>query len=526
MRRRDLPPADRATDVGQRAVNGILWLGLSSGGHAVLRIGLIAVLARLIAPADFGLVSAAMVVVELTAIFAEAGIGTALVQRAEIDDRHIRTGFTFQIVAAVAIWSLLAAGADVIAGLFRMPDLARIIPVLTLVLVIRSLTLGQFLLDRDLRFRTAAIIDLVSWPLGNAAVAVTLALRGFGLWAIVAGALGQEVLRTVLLWIHAPHPVRPLWDRRILRELLAFGGGYTAGWWANFVARQGDNVVVGRWLGADALGLYTRAYGLMRQPAFLFGTIVNRALFPALAAVQDDAARLRRTFLRGSSLLAALVLPLSGLWILTSTELITVLLGRQWLQLRGAFEVLVIGMLFRTSYKLSDSLSTATGHVYQRAWRQAVYAVLIVGGAAVGSRGGIEGVAWGILVALAANFALMSQLSLRITGASWADFARAHLPGIGLTGAVVVPALVVGEFARSATSSVGIVLAATYLVGSAVGLTVLRLAPRFPAGRELAGSLQRITGMFRPGSRPRRTLTFVLGAAYGPPLPRDIETAP
>lgn len=515
----------RRPDLTRRSVQGVLWLALSGGGQAALQVALLVVLARLITPQEFGIVAAALVVVALTTVFAEAGIGPALVQREDVTRDHVRVGFTFQFVVSVGLWALLVIGAETVAGIFRMDVLRAVVPAITSVLVIRSLSLGDFLLQRELAFRRLATVEFVSWVLGYATVVVVLAVRGYGLWAIVAGNVSQAVLRTVLLWWAAPHPVRPLWDGRLLRELLTFGGGYTLAWWANFAARQGDNVVVGRWLGADMLGLYTRAYSLMRHPATLLGTIVSRVLFPAMAAVQHDRPRLRRTYLRSVSLVAMLVIPVSAVAAINSTELVLVLLGPRWLGLRDAFTVMVCGMLFRTSSKLSDAVTSATGHVYQRAARQAIYAVLIVSGAMIGRSAGIEGVAWGIVVALLGNFLLMARLTLRLTDGHWRQFARAHVAGSVLAAVIAGPVWLATSVMRTGGTHPTVILVTATAIAGGVAVLAVRVAPSSRPGRSLAGPLTGVLRNLSPGPRGHRTLRRLLGAWYVD-AGRHVETLP
>jgi O-antigen/teichoic acid export membrane protein len=500
--------------MARRTLGGFGWMAMSGGAQTAMQIVVLAVLARLVSPAEFGIVSAALVVVALTAVFAEAGMGPALVQRDQITDRHIRTGLTFQVLASIGLWALVWALAAVIAGLFRIPALAAVVPVIASSLVLRSLTLGEFLLLRELDFRKVAVVEAVSWGLGNGVVAVTLALRGYGAWAIVYGNVAQAAIRTLMLWRARPHAVRPLLDRAALRDLLFYGGGYTLGWWANFVARQGDNVIVGRWLGSEALGLYTRAYSLMRQPADLFGRVVNRVLFPAMAAVQGDRSRLRRSYLHGAGLVAAVVLPFSAVAALTSTELITVLLGERWLALRPAFDVMVFGMLFRTSYKLSDSLASATGRVYARAWRQGVYAAMVVGGAMLGRPWGITGVALGITLALAANFLLMAQLSLEIIDSEWRALGLAHVPGLVL-GTLTWAAVGALTMALRAVDAPAVVIVLAGLVATAAtGVLTARAAPHSRRGRELVRPVAVLVTQLREGSGVRRTALRILGSGY------------
>lgn len=505
----------RARSIGQRTMGGMGWMSVSVVLRSILQLVVLGILARHITPREFGVVSAALVVLASMAVFAEAGVGTALVQRPTIDDRDIRVAFTFQVVAAIVLWLVLWSAADLIAAGFDIDGLTRVLPVITFAVVLDSLSLGAFLLQREMRFRQLAIVEVVSWAVGYGLVTVVLALLDFGLWALVLGNVTQLALRTTLLWVLRPHPARPLWDLGILRGLLFFGGGYTLGWWANFVARQGDNVVVGRWLGAEQLGLYTRAYSLMRQPATLFGQVVNKVLFPAMAAVQHDRRRLRSSYLRAAAVVAIVVLPFSAVAMVLSPEIITVVLGPEWLALRPAFDVMVYGMLFRTSYKLGDSLATATGHVYQRAARQILYAVVVIGGALVGQRWGIVGVAWALLVALGVNFGAMAGLSLRLTGASWYDYAAVHLPGAILGVASGIAAAAVALPLRGSAPDL-VVLLAGGGAAAAVVLALIRFAPAIPFAAGLAAEVTAVRRLAGAGARGRfdRGLGRVLGRRY------------
>ena len=120
---------------------------------------------------------------------------------------------------------------------------------------------------------------------------------------------------------------------------------------------EGDYLVVGRWLGSSSLGLYTRARKLMGAPASLLGGMLDDVLFPAMARVQDDLPRLGLAYRRGVSLVALTMLPLSALLMVLAPEVIAVALGPQWLGAVVPFQILAVGLLLRTSYKMSDSLA-------------------------------------------------------------------------------------------------------------------------------------------------------------------------
>ena len=148
------------------------------------------------------------------------------------------------------------------------------------------------------------MIEVFSFAIGYGAVGVVLAYLGFGVYALVIAQLAQTALKTLLLVAAQSHPKRPQLERRALADLLYFGGGFTAARIGNYIAGQVDNLIVGRWLGAEALGIYNRAYQLMTAPANFFGQVLDRVLFPAMVKIQDRSERLGMAYRRGVALIA------------------------------------------------------------------------------------------------------------------------------------------------------------------------------------------------------------------------------
>jgi O-antigen/teichoic acid export membrane protein len=282
----------------------------------------------------------------------------------------------------------------------------------------------------------------------------------------------------VMLLAVRPPALRPLPSWPAFLELMGFGAGFTTARVANFLANQGDNLVVGRTLGPEALGIYTRAYQLMAVPTTLFGDVLDRVLFPTMARVQGDPARLAAAYLQAVASIALVMLPVGVVMTVVAPEFITVLFGPRWSAVIFPFQVFAIALLFRTSYKMSDSLARATGAVYRRAWRQIIYAALVFLGAWVGSRWGVGGVAIGVLASLTINFLLMAQLSLKILQTSWRRFLEAHVPAMltaSLAGALAL--LSITLLRHSAAGPLLRLLGASLVTCSGMAL-VLWQAPR------------------------------------------------
>lgn len=457
----------------RRTLGGILWMGWGKGATAVSQLLVLAVLARLLAPTDFGIVSAAMIVIGFSGIFSRLGLGPALVQRPELEDRHLRTATTVSLLFGFTVGALVWAGAPVAAAFFRIPEVGPVLRVLAWLFPLQGVSVvAESLILKQLRFRWLAQLDVVSYALGYGAVGIGCAAAGLGVWALVAGQMTQSAVKTVALLARSPLPRTPHLERRALGELMYFGSGFTLAKIANHIALDADNLVVGRWLGPAALGVYGRAYQLMAMPAKLFGNALDDVLFPVTARVQTDVRRLAAAYRRGVAVIALGVLPASVVLAVLAPEFIHVVLGPGWIDVVAPFQLLAVGMVLRTSYKMSDSIARSTGAVYRRAWRQFIYAALVAAGAFVGRRWGVEGVALGVLAALAGNFLLMAHLGLVLTRMSWRGFAAAHAPAarlaaiMGATGWAIAaalrsraspPALVLGLAACGAAMAAGLV---------------------------------------------------------------------
>jgi PST family polysaccharide transporter len=418
----------------QQTVAGLLWMLYGKGAYALLQLVVVAVLARLVSPADFGVVSAALIVIGISSMFSRLGLGPALVQRPELERRHIDTAFSTSVLMGLGLGGLVWLGAGLAAEFFRTPGVEPVLRALAFVFPLQGLAaVAGSLMMRELRFRWMANIDVISYGIGYGAIGITLALLGLGVWALVLGQIAQLLIKTAILLSGQPPRLRSLPERRAFRELMYFSGGFTLAKVANQLAQQGDYLMVGRFLGPSALGYYGRAYHLMSAPAGGFGTILDSVLFPMMARVQTDEKRLASAYRRGITLIALVVLPASAALVVLAPEMIHVLLGPRWTPVIVPFQILAAGMLFRTSAKLADSLTRATGAVFRRAWRQIVYAALVIGGAWVGQQWGIVGVAWGVLLALAVNFVMMVQLSMSEAGMAVSQVWRAHVPALLIT---------------------------------------------------------------------------------------------
>lgn len=415
------------TSLKNKALKGFSWIFVGTLGQNSLQLLSLMVLARLLTPDEFGVVSVALVIIGFLRIFTELGVGPAVVQRLELTKSHISTANTLAVTLGVIVSLLLYLSANEISLFFNMSELERVVKVLSLMIPASSLAVvGQSLLQRTLKFRQIAIYNFLSFFVGYACIAVPMALLECGVWSLVFAHLGQITAMNLIVHVFVKEANYYGFNLRSAKDLLGYGVGYSLAKLSNFIAGEGDNIVVGKFLGASALGIYSNSYRLMLFPASLIGGVIDKVLFPILSNMQGDKGRISKVYIDILSIATMLLVPVSIYLYFFANEIIVLVLGKQWGDAVIVFQLLIIVLSFRLNYKFSDLLAAALGAVYRRANRQIIYALAVILGAYVGHFFGVEGVAVGVGFAIMLNYVVMLQLSQSLIGFSWVDVALMH----------------------------------------------------------------------------------------------------
>jgi PST family polysaccharide transporter len=465
-------PSDQARGLRKKTARGMAWTLAGAAGTNVVRVASMAALGRLLAPDDFGVVATAMTAMVLVQSVRDVGVGVAIIQRKNLDDAEIDSAFAFSSWLGVVLAIAMVLAAPLVGDAYGMPDAVPLLRVMALMFAMRGVSTVPFTLcQREFRFRALAIVDFTGYTVGSIA-SIALAAAGAGAWALVWGDVIETALGVALLLALRP----PRWTLRVrwphLRELLGFGVANTVAQIANVAATQGDNAVVGRVLGKSPLGYYARAYDLVRFPSTVFTSVAGAVLYPAFATVQEDRARTALAFRRALFATAVVLLPASAGLVVLAPEVIRIVIGPQWGHAVRPFQIMAITMLFRTSYKLGAIVARAAGDVYGVAVTQIAYAVLVIGGAALGVRWGIAGVATTTACAVGANFVMLTALGLRSTELRWGGVLAAHVEGAVAAALVLATAWPVAWALRGAHASMFVVVPATIAAG-VIGPAVL-----------------------------------------------------
>lgn len=414
----------------RQTFNGFFWMLSGSGLQSVLQFVVLIVLSRLLDPESFGIASAALVIISFTIILSTLGFGPALVQREEVSMKHIGTAYTSSTTLALIFGILIYISSDVIAVFFNMDDLRLIMKVMSIALLMQGIAIvSESLIQRNLKFSLMVRIQVISY-LFYAIVGIILALLDFGVWALVAAYMTQLFVKSIMALYLQPYTIKFSFDTKSFKELIYFSGGYSIAKISSEFAIQGDNFIIGKFLGADALGLYSRAYQLMVTPANLIGQVLEKVLFPVMSKVQKSSKKIAYIYSEGIRLTTTFMLPTSIFLYLQSENIILLLFGEKWLGINVPFKILALSLLFRSSYKISDSLAKALNAVYIRAVIKWIYAGTVLLFTYIGHYYGLSGVAIGVSFAIILNYLLMTIFAVKLTKIKIISLLEAHIGGV------------------------------------------------------------------------------------------------
>lgn len=416
-----------------RTLLGTFWMLMGSMGQAIMQFLVLIILARLLDPEAFGIVNAATVVITFSMMLSTLGVGPAIIQKEMITNNHIKTAFTFSILMGVIFALIIYNLSYYISGFFHTDKLTPIIKMFSIIFIIQGASIvAESLLQRELKFNILVRIQIISYFIYGI-VGVLLAYLGLEEWSLAYAYLIHVIVKSSMTLYYKSSTLKFGFHIESFKELFIFSGGYSLAQISGEISLQGDNLIVGRFLGPESLGLYSRAYQLMVFPTNLFGKVMEKVLFPAMSKKQNDNISLQNAYIQGVKLVSTLTLPTSLLMIILAENIVLFLFGEKWLGIVTPFQILAAGLLFRTSYKISDALVNAKGAVYKRAFIKWIYAFAVICFALIGKNFGLSGVAFGIFIAISINFILMARLSLKLIECKILELIKAHLSSIIIT---------------------------------------------------------------------------------------------
>jgi O-antigen/teichoic acid export membrane protein len=317
-------------DLKEKTIRGGLVRLCATGAGFLLRLLSLMVLARLLSPKDFGLLGMVTAFTGVLGLFRDFGLSSAAVQRTTVTEQQMSTLFWINVLLGALLGLVALAMAPVIAAFYREPQLFAVAAVLASGFLFNALGIQHSaLLQRQMRFTALATISTIS-AIVSIAIAIGGAKAGYGYWALTAMSVSSPLVASIGAWL-ATRWVPGMPRRRVgIRSMLQFGGILTLNGLVAYVAYNAEKVMIGRFWGADAIGIYGRGYQLVNFPTDNLNSAVGEVAFSALSRLQNDPIRFRSYFLKGFSLVLGLTLPITVACALFADDVVFCLLGPKW----------------------------------------------------------------------------------------------------------------------------------------------------------------------------------------------------
>jgi PST family polysaccharide transporter len=435
--------SDSTKNLTQRTVTGAVWSGLGRMAQQLTSLIGTAILARLLSPGTYGIIGMAALVMNFIAIFRDLGTSAAVIQRPDVSPKLLSSIFWGNILFATGTTALTALASPLIADFYREPNLQPVMMALACSFLLSGIGIvPSALLNREMAFRKIAVVEIVSALLGLSA-SITLALKGAGVWALVASNLVSTGTESLLYWIIARW--RPTFDFELteLKTIFGFSANLSAFQIVNYFARNADNLLIGRYLGATPLGYYQLAYNLMLYPISSIGWVLSRVVYAAFSKVQGDPERMRRGYVKMAVAIATITFPMMAGLTVAAGPFVRAYLGAKW-------EPIVPLLTMLAPVGLLQSVISPVGNIYEATGRTDWMFRWGIGASAVTLTGFLIGLQWGV-TGVAASYVITNAILIypacavpfRLIQLPVRDFAAALWPVLKFTLLMVLAAVAV-----------------------------------------------------------------------------------
>ena len=344
-----------------KAQKGLLWSTIdriaSQGTHFVFGI----LIARLLSPDDYGIIAMPLVFLAVAQCFIDSGFATALVRKPTLSQADLSTAFFFNIGVGVICYSILFLGSPLIASFYSTPLLGDVLKFTALATLFNPLcAVQQALLTRKIDFYTQAKVSFFSCVISGS-VALFLACKGFGIWALVVQQVSSYFFRTLFLWSFGKWIPTLEWSKESFNYLWGFGNKMLGSGLLDTIYTNLYTLVIGKFYNASDLGNYTRAQQFASLPSSNITGVLQRVTFPVLSKTQDDDVRLYRNYRKILKITAFVVFPLMLLLSALANPIILLLLSEKWSDCILLLKIICFGLMLYPVHAINLNLLTVKG---------------------------------------------------------------------------------------------------------------------------------------------------------------------
>ena len=354
-------PPKRSQELKGKAVRGVFWSLIEQGGGQLTQFLTFLVLARLLAPEAFGLISLANIFIHFTQALVSAGFGDAIVQRKDLEKGHLDTAFWVNTGIGTLLTAIGFLTAGLIAQFFNEPGLAPIIKALSVNVLINSLSGTQgAILTRNLNFKVLTARRIISMLVGSA-VGISMAAMNFGVWSLVAQSLVASIVGCLMLWRVSDWRPGIEVSLKHFNDLFSFGINVFGIGLLVFFSRRIDDFLIGYFLGTTALGYYTVAYKIFLSLMQIIQESTRKVSFTAFSKLQDQPDELRSALYNSTRVISLIGIPIFIGTALVTLEFVQLFFGEQWFPSIPVMQVLSFNGVLVAAMSFTGSFITALG---------------------------------------------------------------------------------------------------------------------------------------------------------------------
>ena len=329
------------------AISGMFWTFTQQFGTQLLSFIVSIFLARLLLPAEFGLIGMLAIFMGIGAALFEGGLTSSLIRSVAITTMDYSTVFIFNFIASILVYLLIFFAAPFIAQFYGQPLLVDITRIYALTFIFSAFgSVQNTILSRDLNFKKQAIVSLPALVIGNIA-GIIFALKGFGVWSLVYAALLNSFLTSLFLWVSSQWKPKFIFDKKLFKIHFNYGYKLTLSSILDIIFTNAYQIIIGRFYSASQVGYYTRANTLMMLPVGNISAALNKVVFPLFSKVQDDVSRFRDLYKQIMQVVLFIVTPIIVLMGVLSKPIIIFLFTEKWLPSVPIFQIICFtGILY------------------------------------------------------------------------------------------------------------------------------------------------------------------------------------
>lgn len=465
-------------NLGQSIRSGVKWLFLGNLGSRFFEFAFGVVLARLLVPADFGIIVTISVFTGFASMMMSGGMGQSLIRAKEADKDDFNAVFTMQLGMGILIYLVFFLTAPWIAGFFDNPLYTDLIRVSTVTFLMRPFAfMRTSWLNREMEFKNRSLVDIASVLLSGASGCL-MAWFGMGVWSLTLSGLLSALGRNILLSFITPLRLRVNFNFATMRRHSSYGFKITVNDFLSYLTAESKSLILSKLAGPAFLGLFNKAESLSRLPSQIFMSATIQPVFRAMSKVQDDLDQTKYMFYRVITLLMVYTTPLYvGLWWVAE-PFIKVVYGDKWLAVVEPLRILVMVGLVRNIQNPCGVLLDAQNRLTQEMYALLIQLVITIAACLFGLRWGMVGVAWALLLSYILSTAYYYALVYRAIPTRSTELIKAVVPGLTLN-ALLFLALAVTDYLLGGvrTSLPSLYLVVMILTGGLAYLTAFLFLP-------------------------------------------------